>query len=168
MIMEETLTHWKTQFNYDWLGAYSLPNGKDIVLTIKETKKEMVTGNNGKKDELLICYFMENVKPMILCKTNCDIITNLLGSPHLEKWKGHVVQIGSDKVDAFGKKTDALRVRPFPPELNKPEKEKVETGSVKWNGIVSALKGGYTLEQAQTKYIFTKEQIKELVNIKPT
>ncbi len=33
------MTHWKTQFNYDYLGAYSLPDGKDIILTIRETKK---------------------------------------------------------------------------------------------------------------------------------
>lgn len=35
----EHLTHWKNQFNYDYLGVYSLPDGKDIILTIKETKK---------------------------------------------------------------------------------------------------------------------------------
>mgnify|MGYP000112125353 CR=1 FL=1 len=28
------MTHWKTQFNYDYLGAYSLPDGKDIILEI--------------------------------------------------------------------------------------------------------------------------------------
>ena len=38
------MTHWKTQFNYDYLGAYSLPDGKDIILTIRETKKEQVVG----------------------------------------------------------------------------------------------------------------------------
>lgn len=60
----EHLTHWKNQFNYDYLGAYSLSDGKDIVLTIKETKKEMVTGANGQKSECFVAYFHENVKPM--------------------------------------------------------------------------------------------------------
>ena len=32
------MTHWKTQFNYDYLGAYSLPDGKDIILTIREKR----------------------------------------------------------------------------------------------------------------------------------
>ena len=45
------MTHWKTQFNYDYLGAYSLPDGKDIILTIRETKKEQVVGASGKKEE---------------------------------------------------------------------------------------------------------------------
>ena len=44
------MTHWKTQFNYDYLGAYSLPDGKDIILTIRETKKEQVVGASGKKN----------------------------------------------------------------------------------------------------------------------
>ena len=60
------MTHWKTQFNYDYLGAYSLPDGKDIILTIRETKKEQVVGTSGKKEECFVAYFFENVKPMIL------------------------------------------------------------------------------------------------------
>ena len=60
------MTHWKTQFNYDYLGAYRLPDGKDIILTIRETKKEQVVGASGKKEECFVAYFFENVKPMIL------------------------------------------------------------------------------------------------------
>lgn len=165
--MSETKTHWKSQFNYDYLGAYSLPDGKDIILTIDFARKEMITGNNGKKEECLICYFKESVKPMVINKTNCKTIEKLYNTPYIEDWGGHVIQVGASKVDAFGERVDALRVRKFPPKLNKPEKEKVVTGSVAWNGIVTALQSGYTLEQAQTKYIFTKEQIKELINIKP-
>lgn len=165
--MSETKTHWKSQFNYDYLGAYSLPEGKDIILTIDFARKEMITGNNGKKEECLICYFKEDVKPMVINKTNCKTIEKLYHTPYIEDWGGHVIQVGASKVNAFGEQVDALRVRKFPPKLNKPEKEKVVTGSVVWNGIVTALQSGYTLEQAQTKYIFTKEQIKELINIKP-
>ena len=54
------MTHWKTQFNYDYLGAYSLPDGKDIILTIRETKKEQVVGASGKKEECFVAYFFEN------------------------------------------------------------------------------------------------------------
>ena len=64
----EHLTHWKNQFNYDYLGVYSLPDGKDIILTIKETKKEVVTGVNGQKSECFVAYFHENVKPMIIAR----------------------------------------------------------------------------------------------------
>ena len=42
-------THWKSLTNPDYLGGYSLEPGKDIVLTIKQVRKETVTGVGGKR-----------------------------------------------------------------------------------------------------------------------
>ena len=109
----EHLTHWKNQFNYDYLGAYSLSDGKDIVLTIKETKKEMVTGANGQKSECFVAYFHENVKPMILNKTNCKAIEKMYKTPNIEEWVDKQIQIGVARINAFGETTDCLRVRAF-------------------------------------------------------
>ena len=80
------MTHWKTQFNYDYLGAYSLPDGKDIILTIRETKKEQVVGASGKKEECFVAYFFESVKPMILNRTNCKTLTKIFKNPNFESW----------------------------------------------------------------------------------
>lgn len=157
----EHLTHWKNQFNYDYLGAYSLPDGKDIVLTLKETKKEMVTGANGQKSECFVAYFHENAKPMILNKTNCKTIEKLFNTPNIEEWVNKQIQIGSTRINAFGEMTDCLRVRPFTPKLSE-ERPAVQTGSVIWKNILDALAGGYTVTQVMTKYKLTKEQIKEL------
>ena len=157
----EHLTHWKNQFNYDYLGAYSLPDGKDIILTLKETKKEMVTGSNGQKSECFVAYFHENAKPMILNKTNCKTIEKLFNTPNIEEWVNKQIQIGSTRINAFGEMTDCLRVRPFAPKLSE-ERPAVQTGSVIWKNILDALAGGYTVTQALTKYKLTKEQIKEL------
>ena len=158
----EHLTHWKNQFNYDYLGAYSLPDGKDIILTLKETKKEMVTGSNGQKSECFVAYFHENAKPMILNKTNCKTIEKLFNTPNIEEWVNKQIQIGSTRINAFGEMTDCLRVRPFAPKLSE-ERPAVQTGSVIWKNILDALAGGYTVTQVLTKYKLTKEQIKELV-----
>lgn len=157
----EHLTHWKNQFNYDYLGAYSLPDGKDIILTLKETKKEMVTGSNGQKSECFVAYFHENAKPMILNKTNCKTIEKLFNTPNIEEWVNKQIQIGSTRINAFGEMTDCLRVRPFAPKLSE-ERPAVQTGSVIWKNILDALAGGYTVTQVLTKYKLTKEQIKEL------
>lgn len=43
------MTHWKTQFNYPYLGAHSLTEGKDLILTIREMKREEVTGKTVRK-----------------------------------------------------------------------------------------------------------------------
>lgn len=158
----EHLTHWKNQFNYDYLGAYSLPDGKDIILSIKETKKETVVGNNGQKSECFIAYFHENVKPMVLNKTNCKTIEKLFKTPNIEDWVNKQIQIGSTRISAFGEMTDCLRVRPFAPKLPEDARPIVETGSVIWNSAVDYLKGGNALCDITKKYKLTNVQIKEL------
>lgn len=109
-------THWKRLINPDYLGAYSLDPGKDIVLTIKTVRKEMITGTGGKKEECIVCHWQEDQKPMILNVTNCKTIAKLAGTPYIEKWAGLRIQIGQD-VTRFGNDmVECLRVRKEPPE----------------------------------------------------
>lgn len=112
----ENLTHWKKMVNLNYLGTYSLEPGKDMILTIKVVRREVVTGENNKKEECMIAYFKENVKPMVLNRTNAKAIEKLYNSPYIEQWVGRKIQIYSAKVKAFGDTVDALRVRPFVPE----------------------------------------------------
>lgn len=117
-------THWKKLINPDYLGAYSLEPGQDIVLTIKDVKKEVVIGAEGKKEECIVCHWAENQKPMILNVTNCKTIAKLLKTNYIERWAGHRIQIGAEMVRAFGETVEALRVR------NKlPEDVKIPCGS---------------------------------------
>lgn len=109
-------THWKKLINPDYLGAYSLEPGQDMVLTIRQVKKEMITGTDGKKEECIVCYWQEEQKPMILNVTNCKMIAKLLKTPYIERWAGHRIQIGAEIVSAFGEKVEALRVRKTLPE----------------------------------------------------
>ena len=112
-------THWKKLINPDYLGAYSLDPGKDMVLTIKQVRKEMITGADGKKEECIVCYWVEDQKPMILNVTNCKMIAKLFKTPYIERWAGHRIQIGAEVVSAFGEKVEALRVRKVLPEETK-------------------------------------------------
>lgn len=157
----EHFTHWKNQFNYDYLGAYCLTDGKDITLTIKETKKENVVGANGQKSECFIAYFYESVKPMILNRTNCKTIEKLYKTPNIEEWVGKQIQVGSTRISAFGEMTDCLRVRPFVPKLSN-DRPTIEIGSTVWANAIDYLKGGNSIENIMKKYSLTKEQIKEL------
>ena len=117
--MSEKLTHYRRLINPDYLGAYSLDPGKDIVLTIGTVQKEMITGTDGKKEECIVCHWQENEKPMILNSTNCKMISKLLKTPYIERWAGHRIQIGAELVSAFGEKVEALRVRKNLPEESK-------------------------------------------------
>lgn len=109
-------THWKKLVNPNYLGAYSIEDGKDLILTIKNIRQEEVIGPDGKKEECIVCYFHEPVKPMIINSTNAKTIQKLLGSPYIEDWSGHKIQIGTERVKAFGDIVDALRVRKFLPK----------------------------------------------------
>lgn len=113
--MSETLTHWKKLTNPDYLGAYALNPGEDLVATIKSVANETVTGSDGKKETCLVMRFHENIKPMILNATNSKTITKLLKTPYIEYWSGRKIQIYVESVKAFGEVVDALRIRPFLP-----------------------------------------------------
>ena len=60
------LTHWKKLSNPNYLGAYSIEDNKDLILTISKVQQETVTGPDGKKDECIVCYFSESEKPGLL------------------------------------------------------------------------------------------------------
>lgn len=65
------LTHWKKLSNPNYLGAYSIEDNKDLILTISKVQQETVTGPDWKKDECIVCYFSEQ-KTMILNSTTLN------------------------------------------------------------------------------------------------
>ena len=109
-------THWKKLINPDYLGAYSLDPGKDMVLTIRQVRKELITGADGKKEECIVCYWQEEQKPMILNVTNCKMIAKLLKTPYIEQWPGRMIQVGADLTKMGGEIVECLRVRNKLPE----------------------------------------------------
>lgn len=113
------MTHWKKLTNPNYLGAYSIEDGKDLILTIDRVINEMVTGTDGKKEECVVAYFRENVKPMILNTTNMKTITKVYGTPFIEDWHNKKIRVGIEKVKAFGEVVEALRVRKEKPQDEK-------------------------------------------------
>lgn len=123
-------THWKKLANPNYLGAYSIEDGKDLVLTVRKVVQETVIGADGKKEDCIVCYWQENQKPMILNSTNCKMIQKLLDTPYIEQWAGHRLQIGTEKVRAFGDVVDALRVRKKLPAASEPPIPCADCGQV--------------------------------------
>lgn len=114
--MAENLTHWKKLTNPDYLGAYALEPGQEIIVTIKGVANEVVTGMDGKKETCSVMRFVENVKPLVLNATNSKTITKLLKTPYIEQWSGRKIQLYVEHgIKAFGDIVDAIRVRPFLP-----------------------------------------------------
>lgn len=117
-------THWKKLTNPNYLGAYALDEGKDLIATIQFVRREMVTGADGKREECMVVHFVEpTIKPMILNATNAKTITKLYKTPYIEEWANRSIQLYVAQVKAFGEVTDALRIRPYLPKV----KVKTET-----------------------------------------
>lgn len=157
--MNVTKTHWKNNFNYEYLGSYSLQNGGNLVLTIQSAKKEPVTGNKGKSEECLVFRFKEGCKPMIVNRTNCKIIEGLYGSPFVEDWVGKPIELTVEKVDAFGDTVDALRVVSRKPII----KKIVKPNSSLLDSLCKGLSTKQTtLDQIQEEYDMDPESFEKL------
>ena len=155
----ETKTHWKKFVNPNYLGAYSLNPGQELILTIKTVVREIVTGDKGKKEECTVIHRVEKEKPMILNRLNAKTISNIHLSPYIEDWAGKKVQIFATLVDAFGEKVEALRIRPFEPQVQKPT---LTESMPAFKKAKEHIKGGGSIDNVEKQYLIT-EEIKALL-----
>lgn len=119
--------HWKNLANYDYLGAYSLDGvTEEVTLTIKDIKRQMVTGPGGQSEMCTIAHFEEKeangvvVKPMVLNVTNCKMLEFLYNTPHIEKWVGKRFTVHAAETKMGREIVPCLRVK----------NEKVDTCSI--------------------------------------
>lgn len=97
-----------------YLGSwdlYELPNQK-IQVTIKAIREEFVEDTKGQKKKKAVMYFAEAVKPMILNIENKKRLSKLFFTRDSDAFIGKRIEIGYEKVKAFGDIHDALRVVP--------------------------------------------------------
>ena len=115
------LTHWKKLDNPDYLGAYALEPGKDLIAVIKSVgQEEVYNPSNNKKEVCTVAHFEDrNIKPMILNVTNCKTISKIYDTPYIEQWCGKAIAIYIAKVKAFGETVEALRIRAKVPSTEK-------------------------------------------------
>lgn len=114
--MAERLTgDYRKFMDKNYLGAWDIPDGDDLVLTIDHAARDDVKNERGSERKLTI-HFVEDYKPMILNATNSKAISEACGSTKVETWAGQRIAIYTQKVTAFGGTTDALRIRPYAPK----------------------------------------------------
>lgn len=147
-------THWKKLTNPNYIGAYDFETNEKRVVKIKEVKQEKVYSPDNKMTDCIVAY-LEGFKPLVLCKTNCKMISKLLDTPMIEKWAGKTIQLEVKKVKAFGDWVDALRVSDKLPEV---KKETLTTEYKHYEAIKTALKEGKTtIDALKNKYEISKE-----------
>lgn len=105
-------THWKKLTNPNYLGAYAFDEGEEKTVTIDRVTEESVIGTDGRESGCMVLHFKEqDVKPMILNRTNAKTIEKLADSPYIESWEGLRIILCVRTVSAFGSEVEAVRVK---------------------------------------------------------
>ena len=148
----ETKTHWKTLVDPRYIGAYALPNGEDMTVTIERVQLETVTMMGGKKEDHSICY-LSGHKPLILNVTNSKSIHKLYG-PFIEDWAGREITLFSSATKLGNEMVECLRIRP-----SVPVKQRQAIVATRFDKAVEQIKAGtYSAAKLRAQFQLTDEQ----------
>lgn len=146
-------THYKRLMNLDYIGAYSLEDGKDLTVTITAVSRKTVVGEGGKKDECIVAALSGGQKPMILNSTNCKTLTAIYKSPFIEDWVGKPIALFVTTTRMGGETVECLRIRSTAQSL-----PQLTPASPKWSGAVEALSTSKCkMEDIKAKYTISTE-----------
>jgi len=86
--------------------------GEDgMILTIKGVRMETLESDEGNEDKVVL-HFQENVKPMVLNRTNAQLIAVATGAKTAGEAKGKKIVVFNDPTVSFGGKiTGGLRIK---------------------------------------------------------
>jgi hypothetical protein len=154
--MSAEKTHWKRLMNPDYIGAYWLPPGEDVTVTIDYVVREMITGTGGKKEECTVAH-LKGVKPFILNATNSKTIAKLYGN-YIEDWAGKKITLFASTAKLAGDTVECLRIRPKVAERVKPQltDERFE------KAIEAVAAGQFQAQELREKYDLSLAQVKKL------
>lgn len=145
-------THWKILQNPDFIGAYWLPPGEDVTVTIDHVVREMITGTGGKKEECTVAH-LKGVKPFILNATNCKTIAKLYGN-YIEDWAGKKITLFATTTKMGGETVECLRIRP-----KVAERKKQTITDDRLEVALTQIAGGFfTTEKLYANFELTPEQ----------
>jgi hypothetical protein len=148
----EMKTHWKQLVDPRYIGAYALPNGEDITVTIEKVQLETVTMMGGKKEDHTIAY-LKGQKPMILNVTNSKSIHKLYG-PFIEDWAGKPITLFASTAKMGGEMVECLRIRP-----TVAAKKKQAIADTRFQAAMTQIKtGSYTPQQLRAGFVLTEAQ----------
>ena len=150
-------THWKKLMNPEYIGAYWLPEGEDVTVTIDFVIREMITGTGGKKEECTVAHLKNGVKPFIMNATNSKTIAKLYGN-FIEDWAGKKITLFASTTRLAGDTVECLRIRPVVAKRTIPP----ITPERFAKGLESIKQGTYTDSELRTKFLLTDDQIEEL------
>lgn len=144
------------EFYANYLGGWSFAGG-DQILTIKDVYEQEVRSKDSGTELKLTLIFEEADLPMVLNRTNADMIAHVTGSNYTQDWIGKKIKVGTSRVKAFGDVFDAIRVRD----------EKITTASTErctepqYQRIMSMIEAG-VIDGKKMLAFYGLQQVKDL------
>ena len=86
--------------------------GEDgMILTIKGFRMETLKNDDGEEDKVVL-HFMENMKPMVINRTNAQLLGVVTGCKNAGEARGKKIVVYNDPTVGFGGKiTGGLRIK---------------------------------------------------------
>ncbi len=107
--------------------------GEDgIVLTIKGFRMETLKSDDGEEDKTVL-HFVEDVKPMVLNRTNAQLVGVATGAKTAGEARGKQIVVFNDPTVSFGGKiTGGLRIKKIAGQPKAAPKVKDEADDIPW------------------------------------
>ncbi len=107
--------------------------GEDgLVLTIKGFRMETLKGDDSEEDKMVL-HFMEDVKPMVLNRTNAQLVGVCTGAKTAGEARGKQIVVYNDPTVSFGGKiTGGLRIKKIVGAPKSAPKVKDEAEDIPW------------------------------------
>lgn len=95
-------------FPSKWLKAEDFEDDEERIVQIKDVTREEF-GQGAKAEQKFVAHFLRE-KPLVLNKTNANVLFQLLGQD-TDEWIGKKVVLLTKEVDSFGDVVRAIRVK---------------------------------------------------------
>ena len=138
----------------NFLGAWSFTDGDEALTIAGVSSETMYDAQSNAQKEGICISFEEKSLPMVLNKTNAAMIAQVTGTSYMHDWIGRRIVVGTENVRAFGKVTQAIRVRDRAPEAQKPAEPASEAQKERIRALIA---DGMINEPALCKYLRIKE-----------
>lgn len=151
--MSTEKTHWRKLQDNKYLGAYAIAEGADLVVTIKDVKRELIDASEGHVEDACVAYLEGGLLPWIVNITNAKSIARLYGE-FIEDWAGKTVTLYKDQTKLDGEIVDCIRVR-----AERPSPPPKPISDARFNQALAQVQAGeYTVEKLRERFILSEAQ----------
>lgn len=108
------MSDYRTMFDSKYLGAWDLPAGKDVTVTIVSVAAETVRNAANKEARKPVLMFQGKNKGLLLNKTNAKTVAAMYGTD-TTKWAQKRISLYATTTMMGPERVDCIRVRPSVP-----------------------------------------------------